>query len=270
METPAWGFREEKEGEEVRGRRGERGGRLALRVLSLVPALVVDSGRLRAKVHAGEPLSASEHAAWYGSSSSSTGKRKRGRGGSSRRLLFLDVDVPVIFSDKFQQLFEFFVFLDRMVDIPVVQQRQVLTVFFSVLVQFLDKVVVPVLCNDRDMVRQCRKPCWRRSLQFIEGRRRPFVPQRQIPMVLPVQKTIETPQLQLVRWLMPLLCRSCHARCRSDRCSWFRHCRKLWRCRRCSSFAVVDVPVICSDKFPASPEVPQTCSSTRCSSSEEG
>ena len=77
------------------------------------------------------------------------------------------------------------------------------------------------------------------QLQFIEGRRPPFVLQRQIPMVLPVQKTIETPQLQSVRWLMPLLCRSCHARCRSDRCSWFRHCRKLWRCRRCSSFAVV-------------------------------
>ena len=85
------------------------------------------------------------------------GRRKRGRGGSSRRLLFLVVGVPVIFSDKFQQ------FLDRMVDIRVVQQRQVLTVFFSLLVQFLDKVVVPVLCNDRDMVRQCRKPCWRRS-----------------------------------------------------------------------------------------------------------
>ena len=75
----------------------------------------------------------------------------------------------MIFSDKFQQLFEFFVFLDRMVDIPVVQQRQVLTVFFSFLVQSLDKVVVPVLHNDRDMVRQCRKPCWCRSLQFIEG-----------------------------------------------------------------------------------------------------
>ena len=29
--------------------------------------------------------------------------------------------------------------------------------------------------------------------------------------------------------------RSCHARCRSDRCSWFRHYRILWRCRSCSS-----------------------------------
>ena len=69
--------------------------------------------------------------------------------------------VPVIFSDKFQQLFEFFVpqvqFLDRMADIPVVQQTQILTVFFSVLVQFFGKVVVPVLCNDRCVVRWCSK-----------------------------------------------------------------------------------------------------------------
>ena len=92
----------------------------------------------------------------------SRGERKRGRRKNFLVLLGLDkvVDVPVIFSDKFQQLFEFFVFLDRMVDIPVVQQRQVLTVFFLVQVQFLDKVVVPVLRNDRDMVRQYRKPCW--------------------------------------------------------------------------------------------------------------
>ena len=72
------------------------------------------------------------------------------------------------------------------------------------------------------------------QLQFIEGRH-PFVPQREFLMVLPVQKAIETPQLQSVKWSMPLLCRSCHARCRADRCSWFRLCRKLWRCRSCSS-----------------------------------
>ena len=71
-------------------------------------------------------------------------KRKKRSKKSSRRLLFPVVGVPVIFSDKFQLLLEFFVFLDRMVDIPVVQQRQVLTVFFSFLVQSLDKVVVPV------------------------------------------------------------------------------------------------------------------------------
>ena len=33
--------------------------------------------RLRAKVHAGEPLSAAEHEAWYGTSSFSTGRRRK-------------------------------------------------------------------------------------------------------------------------------------------------------------------------------------------------
>ena len=111
--------------------------------------------------------------------------------------------VPVIFSDKFQQLFEF-VFLDRMVDIPVVQQRQVLTVFFSVLVQFLDKVVVPVVVQRQGYGQTVQKTVLAPQLQFIEGRRPPFVLQRQIPMVLPVQKTMETPQLQSVRWSMSL------------------------------------------------------------------
>ena len=40
----------------------------------------------------------------------------------------------------------------------------------------------------------------------------PGIVLRQIPMVLPVQNTIEAPQLQFARWSMPLLCRSCHAR----------------------------------------------------------
>ena len=83
----------------------------------------------------------------------------------------------------------------------------------------------------------------------------PVFAQLLLPMVLPVQKTIETPQLQSVRWSMPLLCRSCHARCRSDRCSWFRHCRKLWRCRSCSSsifflYQVVDISVVVQRQFP--------------------
>ena len=33
--------------------------------------------RFRAKVHAGEPLSAAEHKAWYGTSSSSIGKEEK-------------------------------------------------------------------------------------------------------------------------------------------------------------------------------------------------
>ena len=42
--------------------------------------------RLRAKVHAGEPLSASEHAAWYGTSSSSIGKRRKKKKRKRRKL----------------------------------------------------------------------------------------------------------------------------------------------------------------------------------------
>ena len=76
-----------------------------------------------------------------------------------------------------------------MVDIPVVQQRQVLTVFFLVQVQFLDKVVVPVLRNDRDMVIQYRIPCWFRSCCSSAVVFLPFVPQRQISMVQTVQQT---------------------------------------------------------------------------------
>ena len=64
-------------------------------------------------------------------------------------------------------------------------------------VQFLARLWMCVsLCNDRCVVRWC----------IICGC--PTV--RQIPMVLPVRKTIETPQLQYVPWWsMLLLCRSC-------------------------------------------------------------
>ena len=50
---------------------------------------------LCAKVHAGEPLSAAEHAAWYGTSCSSTGKRRK-----KKKLLFLVVGVPAICSSR--------------------------------------------------------------------------------------------------------------------------------------------------------------------------
>ena len=53
----------------------------------------------------------------------------------------------------------------------------------------------------------------------------PFVPQRQIPMVLTFQQPMEFPQLQCVaRWSMPLLrmaCLTCPS-LRNDSCSWFR------------------------------------------------
>ena len=95
-----------------RRRRGGRGHGSSPASLSLPPSM---------KPGAGSPLPP-------------PGRGGRGRKGarkSSLRLLFLVVAVPVPFSDKFQQFFEFF--------------------------------VVPVLRNDREMVRQCRKPCWCRS-----------------------------------------------------------------------------------------------------------
>ena len=78
----------------------------------------------------------------------------------------------------------------------------------SASVAVLGKVVVPVLRNDRILSDSAESRAgaavavYRRSLL-------PFVPQRQIPMVLPVQKTTETLQLQSFRWSMPLLCGSC-------------------------------------------------------------
>ena len=85
----------------------------------------------------------------------------------------------------------------------------------------------PVLCNDwPSWSSQCRKSRWFRSCSSSMVVDILVFAQLLLPMVLPVQKTIEIPQLQLVRWSMPFLCRSCHARCRSDRCSWFRHCRE--------------------------------------------
>ena len=51
-----------------------------------------------------------------------------------------------------------------------------------------------------------------------------------------VQKTVEIPQLQFLDLVVvPVLC--------NDK-FWYRQCRKLWNCRRCSSCVVVDVPVI--------------------------
>ena len=117
----------------------------------------------------------------------------------STGLLFLVVGVPVIFSDKFQQLFEFFVFLDRMVGHSCsAAETGTHSVLFAFLVQFLGKVVVPVLRNDRDMVRQCRIPCWCRSCRSSLVVDIPFVPQSQIPHGPANRKTIEVPQLQYV------------------------------------------------------------------------
>ena len=211
--------------------------------------------RLRAKVHAGEPVSAAEHEAWYGTSSSSTGKRRKKKKRNRRKL----PKAPLPRCGRPCDLQRQVPAALRVLRVP----RQngghscgaTETGTHSVLVgpgAVLGQGRCAGVVQRQGYGQTVQKTVLAPQLQFIEGRRPPFVLQRQIPMVLPVQKTKETPQFQSVRWLMPLLCRSCHARCRSDRCSWFRHCRKLWRCR-CSSFAVVDVPVKCSDKFPALP-----------------
>ena len=92
---------------------------------------------------------------------------------------------------------------------PYSAQCLVLCGTCSASVTVLVKVVVPVLRNDRDKVRQCRKPRWCRScsLSKVVASLRAA---EATPMVLPVKKTHgETLQLQSATWSMPLLCRSC-------------------------------------------------------------
>ena len=100
--------------------------------------------------------------------------------------------------------------------------------------------------NDRDMVRQCRMPCWCRSCCSSKVDGLPSCRRWSCLFRLPhrdsavaVGQVVEAPVVQVVP--CPLSC---------DRCSWFRHCRKLWRCRRCSYFAVVDVAVISQRQVP--------------------
>ena len=196
--------------------------------------------RLRAKVHAGEPLSALEHEPWYGTSSSSAGKRRK----KKRKRKLPKAPLP-----RCGRPCD----LQRQVPaVPVVQTDLIPQV------QFLGKVVAPVLCNDRCVVRWCCKLWLSRSCSPSKVVDIPFLSQRQIPVVQ-------------FRRSMPLLCRSCSMPvvvC--DRCSWFRPCRKPWKCRSCSSCMVVDVTATRSDEFPAVREVPQTRSLTGCSSADEG
>ena len=120
-------------------------------------------------------LSPMRGASGLASSPVSRGERKRGRRKNFLVLLGLVVAVHALFSDKFQQSKEFYrfvpqiQFISRVWDIPVVEQRQVRTVLnFAedgrfVRCSFWSMLTRPLLCNDRDMVRQCRKPCWCRS-----------------------------------------------------------------------------------------------------------
>ena len=61
------------------------------------------------------------------------------------------------------------------------------------------------------------------QLQFVGGRRPPFVPQRQINPHGPACSDNHRDSAVAVPVVV------------HDRCSWFRHCRILWRCRGCSS-----------------------------------
>ena len=138
--------------------------------------------------------------------------RRRGRSANFLVLLFLVVDVPVPFSDKFQQsnVCSDSVHL-RLVDIPVVQQRQVPTVQTSPTAAVLEQGRCARWCATTGAWFDGAVNC---GFSAIAIHRRssisPVVLQRPVPVVLPVRKTIETPQLQCVAWWsMPLLCRSC-------------------------------------------------------------
>ena len=164
------------------------------------------------------------------------GRRKRGGGGSSQRLLFLVVGVTVIFSDKFQQFCEFFVFLwFRMVDIPV---QQWWTGTHSVLLgpgAVLGQGRCARVAQREGYGQTVQKAVLVPHLQFLEGRRLFFVTAeanphgpacsenhrdsavavgqvvdapvvqvvpcplsfRQVLMVQTLQKTVEVPQMQL-------------------------------------------------------------------------
>ena len=81
---------------------------------------------------------------------------------------------------------------------------------FTIHVQFLGKDFVPVVVQRQVRGPMVHKTVVSRSCSPSQVVDFLFVPQRQIPMVLPVWKTIETPQLQYVAWWsIPLLCRSC-------------------------------------------------------------
>ena len=118
--------------------------------------------------------------------------------------------------------------LDKVIDDPVVR----VVLFFS--------------CRSHARCVQRQVLGYVSLLQFINKVvHTPVVPQRQIPLVLPVRKTMETPQLQYVLVVdapvvqvvlaMPVVVH--------DRRAWFRLCRHPWRCRSRSSFPVVDVAV---------------------------
>ena len=162
-----------------------------------------ESGREAPRqVRAGEPLTAAEHEAWYGVSSSSAGKRRKKK---RMKRKFPRASLPrcgrpcehqrqVLQSKEFVLIVPQIQFISRVWGIPVVQQRQVPT----------------VLGHGQCVVRWCRKLSLFRSCSSSTVVDIPFVPQRQILLVQTTQQTTEIPQLLFdFRWSLPLLCRSC-------------------------------------------------------------
>ena len=155
------------------------------------------------------------------------GKRKRGGRKSSRRAgadSFLPVvDVSVTFNDKFQQFKSYMFlkapqlqFIDRVLDLPVVQRRRgTHSVNCAVVRRDSTGTVLGQSRCARVVQRQMLGSMVLQTvespqLQSIEGRRRPFRSAAADPHGLDFSADS---QLQYVaRWSMPLLCRSFHAR----------------------------------------------------------
>ena len=140
-------------------------------------------------------------------------------------------------------------------------------------VQFLVTVYMPVVCSSGAVCQTALKLWMSRSCSSSQVVDFPFVPQRQLSKVPPYRQTVEIPQLQHVAWwLMPLhnmSCLTCLLLC-NDRLGMAQIRKKtFWKYRRCSTFAVVDVAVISQRQSRLCREVPQTRSSTGCSSAEE-
>ena len=86
----------------------------------------------------------------------------------------------------------------------------------------------------------------------------PFVPLRHLPMVPPFRKTIDAPVMHVVLD-MPIVVQRQVAQVVQQ---------TFWRYRMCSTFAFVDVAVISQRQSRLCREVPQTRSSTGCSSAD--
>ena len=143
--------------------------------------------------------------------------------------------------------------------------------FFTVLVQFLGKVVVPVLRNDRIWSDSAENRAGsavavhrRSSTSLRAAEANPHGPacsENHRDSAVAFGQLVDAPVVQVVL-AMPVV--------DNDRCARFRPAEFRGGAAVAVPSMVVDVAVTCSDKFPAVREVPQTRSSTGCSSAEDG